>query len=511
LLLNGFEGAKEPNYWPMKTLEIDRQRDATKTLRNFTQRTLEGMGIWKERTNAKNAILLEDAFQIMYRHIEHTSAYVGLTAPLRNAKMLLQSPKFIDAVTRNYDKEYIKTLEDYIKAIEGEVHDMATAERLTLELMNKLDLAILGANPFVMLKQPVSYILFTTEIDAKYVRKGITTQPDYDEIRAWSPQLSHRLKGNVTRELGEIGRVGAGKRFFTGRTALSGRVMDGIRKFDYATVGRGWNIVKIEAVKTIPEFKDVKLKGSKLMPDLKGEQLNKFMTHVTKRAEEVIRLTQPTFLIKDRSAIGRSPNPFVRIMTKYTSQRNKNRNILKRAQIRYDASPKTLKDKARLMKTILTVLVVSSLMINMIDELRNRLYGRDNRTILQHVVATIGNAMSYVYFVGDVFTSIASKVEKGGYGGYGSFMSSNPIASFLDNAERLIADTIKAIDSTIEGGRLKDPEKWNKAIGRLFDDAFSVVSKYKGIPYDSISKMLKGVWRIIGGEEEEPSGRRIII
>ncbi|MBA7549918.1 hypothetical protein ES705_42421 [subsurface metagenome] len=79
--LNGWEVATEDNYYPIKTVELDRRRDALKARKDFNEVTLEGLGIFKERVNAKNALIIEDAFTVTYKHLEQTSSYIGLAKP----------------------------------------------------------------------------------------------------------------------------------------------------------------------------------------------------------------------------------------------------------------------------------------------------------------------------------------------------------------------------------------------------------------------------------------------
>ena len=481
--LNGFEKAVEPDYYPIRTSELDRKRDALKLQKNFTQATLEGMGIFKERTNAKNALIIEDVFKTVYSNLKKTSAYYGLAKPLRNAKMILQDGKFEEEVIRNYGKPYYNDLSKYIEVIENDSHNIENVEKLTTDLINKLDIAILGLNPFVVFKQPVSYLAAASEIDMKYLKRALPTKVDYKEIKKWSPQLRERLEGKITRELGELGQVGAVRKFFTGKSPSIQVVMKGISKFDYGTIGRIWNAVKSEVRNT--------------HPTLKGDD---YMRQVAKRAEEVIRLTQPTWHTKDRSDIGRSQNVFIRLLTKYTSQRNKNYNILRRAVLRYDISKHTNKDKSKLFSIFFTILVVSSLMIEAINEMRRKLYGSESRSIFEVAIATIGNSLSYVYFVGDAFSSLASKVQRGTYGGWDT---GNIVSSFIDEAIDGMADGVRAIEQVISGERYKTgekrgQEKWKTSALNSLEGIGYTIARLRGLPAPTVLKILKGIWKMTG-------------
>ena len=491
--LNGFEIAVEPDYYPIRTAEIDRIRDALKLRKNFSQATLEGMGMFKERVGARNAIIVEDAFKTIYTHLRKTSSYIGLAKPLRNAKMLLQDGGFQENIMKVYGKPYYDSLNNYIKMIEDSSHNVDSVDKLVADLVNKLDVAILGLNPFVMAKQPVSYLMAMTEMNAKYLAKALKTKVNPEEISKWSPQLRDRFEGRVTREVGELSNIGVVKNFFTDKKVLSNRLMGGIRKFDYATVGRIWNAVKFEVKDT--------------HPTLKGDD---YMKAVTKRAEEVIRLTQPTFNIKDRSAIGRDPVIWKRILTKYTSQRNKNFNAIRRAVLEYDTSNHSSKAKSRLTGKLFIITVLSSLMIGVIDELRRMLYGKPKKGLFSQIVRVFGNTLSYVYFAGDIFSSLVSKIE---YGTFGGWDMGNPVSSFMDNAISGIAEGVSTIDQVITGERYKAGEKkgeakWKTSIMRFLNQTISTASKIKGIPYDTVKKILWGVWEIVSGKrfEKKPKG-----
>jgi len=112
--LNGFEVATEDNYYPIRrTLELDRHRDALKAQQKFDNKTLEGMGIFKERTNAKNALIIEDAFNVAVKHLEQTSSYIGLAKPLRFAKFILEDTKVQENIMKVHGKAYLNNLKNY--------------------------------------------------------------------------------------------------------------------------------------------------------------------------------------------------------------------------------------------------------------------------------------------------------------------------------------------------------------------------------------------------------------
>jgi len=486
--LNGFEIATEDNYFPIRTLELDRHRDALKAQQKFDNRTLEGMGIFKERINAKNALVIQDFFSVVTKHLEQTSSYIGLAKPLRFAKFFLEDTQFQENVMKAHDKAYLDNLKNYLKMVEDDSINVENFNKLTTELINKLDTAILGLHPFVAFKQPVSYIVASTEIEAKYLEKGFRMKTSVEEIKKHSPQLRQRFDGHITRELGEISNVGKTRQFFLHKSPINAKYMAAIRYMDGLTIGKIWNAAKLE-------IKDK-------YPDLSGEE---YMQKVTERAEEVIRRTQPTWHPKDRSEIGRSRASWLRLLTKYTSQRNKNRNITRRAVLRYNRSDKTARDKVNLINTLSKVFLTSGVLIAAINELRNKAYGRKGRGILGFVLDAITTALGTFYLVGDLFAPLISKIRKGTYAGFDSM--GNIVESWVNDSLDAIAEMTRTIEQLInkekyKSGTKKGEEKWKTSILRALDKVSSSLLTIRGIPYNNVKRLLEGIIKMKGEKEE---------
>ena len=322
--------------------------------------------------------------------------------------------------------------------------------------------------------------------------RSATQKTDEEEMSKWSSELRDRLQGNITQELGEIGMVGEIRKFFTGKTSIKNKLMQGIRKADYQTVGKIWNAVKLET--------------KELHPNLSGDA---FFKKVSERTEFITRRTQPTFSMKDRSKLTMSGNVWVKLLTKYTTQRNKNLRAIKRTVSKYNRSEKTTKDKAKFVKNLFLITILSSLMIHGIDELRDLFYGKKKKSFLSHIVSVIGNTLSYVYFLGDAFSSVVSKIERGMFG----WDMSNPVSSFLDNALSGVADGYNAIEQLLSGevyksGDKRGEKKWKSSAGRFVNAATSTTSKIVGFSYDNLKKLLESSFEIVSGKRK---GKNLII
>ena len=478
--LNGWEVATEENYIHKSTNYLDRYKDELKASKNFSHKTLEGMGMLKQKQGVVASLIIDDAFVSLYKSMKSSAAYIGYAQPLRNAKMLLNDSSFQKSVIENYGQHYLDALKSYLVDIEGTVSDVSSIEQLTLDVINKLDIAVLGANPFVMMKQPVSYSAAATEIDVKYLNNILPAK--ISEMSKYSPQLRERFKGNISRELGEVAQTGAVRNFWTHKSSLSQHIMAGIKANDYLAIGKIWTAVKRETKALHPKLED----------DAKWE-------HIRKRAEKIIRRTQPTFDMKDRSAIGRSRKLFVRLLTKYSSQRNKNYMMTRRAVENYNTSGKGVKDKISLMKKLILLAVVMPAMIIGIDELRKKVYGwvipeRKRRYYtLRYIESLLGN----VYFVGNIFSSLASKIERGVYSG---FDISNVLVSSVEKGVNGLVEIYNTIDQLQSKERYKSGDKkgelkWKTAIKKALDYNISFLTKFRGIPYDTLKKLATAPFR----------------
>jgi hypothetical protein len=257
---------------------------------------------------------------------------------------------------------------------------------------------------------------------------------------------------------------------------------------DGLTIGKIWNAVKLEI--------------SDKYPDLTGEE---YMQKVTERAEEVIRRTQPTWHPKDRSYIGRSRSMWLRLATKYSSQRNKNWIIVKRAILRYNRSGKTNKDKIRLASDVGKVYVVMAALIAAIDAVRDKVYGRKGKGILGFAIDTLLTALGTFYIVGDLASSMISKIQRGTYAGFDSM--GNIVASWVDGGINGIAELVRGISQLEEkekykSGTKKGEEKYKTTMLRALNEMASFKLSTKGIPYDNVRRLLEGTLKMAGDKEE---------
>lgn len=496
--LNGFEVATEDNYWGIRTNPLDRKMDELiKAGKGYSPDfLLEGMGIFKQRQDASNGIILEDAFSALAINIKKVSAYVGLAEPLRSAKALLRDPKFKSSLMKNGKGYYIDLYEQYIRAIEGEYLKLDHIDKLTQAMINKLDMSILGLNPFVITMQPVSCMAAGIYLDPKLLSKNFRptiTKAEESEIKKYAPQLYDRIQGHVSREVGEVMNIGFAKKFFTGKGAEGQWMMSGIVKGDTASIGTIWRTSKEEI--------------SNQFPDLKGDE---YFNKVYDLAWFVIRRTQPTFDVKDRSPVGMSKNLALRLVTKYSSQRNKNVMMVRRAFEDYNQSYKTPKDKAKLAKTLAIVGILMPLAINQIKKLRNWVLNKkkdkEGNALVKEAVDLLETNLGNIYILGDGFSSLRSKVENGTFAGYDM---SNIIGSAIDKTLDTVAEGALSIKYAItneeyqpEAGRMFGEKKWKKSVMKMTKGIIDLSGKAAGVNTELTRKFLEAQYQRLKSEEE---------
>lgn len=473
--LLGVEIANENDYFPIRTNQLDRKRESLLKAgdKNFAKKTLEGLGALKERQDTKNSIILDDGAVALTKSVKDIASYVGLAEPLRYARALLNDNAFQKRARELNQEPTLREIEGYLDRIEGNSLKRDNLESLTLGVINNMDKAILSLNLFVIAKQPVSVFTAQTEIEGKYLKDNITSsvKDAVAEMRVNSPQLRNRVEGNISREMGELGSVGEALFLMTGEKVQNNAMLQGISAADTKAISIIWNSTKQKISET------TKLEGQ--------EYWNK----VTEEAERIVRLTQPTFNLKDRSPLASNTNTFWRMVTRFGSQRNKNYIMMHRSLLNYNRSAKLPKDMSNLLSNMFIIAIMNSLGVGLIDNIRKGIKGQSLEDIakgvpLQMVSSILGN----VYGAGLIFDTLASKITSN----WGGFDITNPVLdvanSFLDG----VADIGKGITQIItnerfKGGAKKGQEKWQSSLADGAMQTIATVGMAKfGIPIQNI-------------------------
>lgn len=482
LELNGYELIPQrKGYVPIKRHKDFLDRDYLKMRNKSVNLSLEGIGLLKERVKASTPIVADDIFRVLVEHIEKIGAYYGLAKPLRNAKMLLENPNFKNAYRRTGMYDVYQQLQKYIEDVESGSVNMEFLDRLSHSIRSKFATSVLGANPFTILKQFSAYILELNEIPAKYLLKAQFTKNAINEIVKYSPILANRVEGNISFELGEIGKIAQIRKIFGNYKDIPQLLTQGLVKADRQIIAKTWN-----AVKMMLKEKNQSLTGEELLKE------------TARKTEEIIRHTNSASTLYDRSAIGRSKSSWTRALTMFTSQTNVMFNSVVRAVMEYNQSEKTAKDFAKVSKKLVTTLVIANLVEQAIDRLRGKITGKgddeedDKWNIPMDIVEGI---LNQVYFAGKIFSAYRSNVKYGKYFGYDMMTPELQVTRQLIDYITDITTVIQqvATKERYKSGENKGKLKYKKTLTKLVDETFSILSKLIGVSYDTPKKLITGI------------------
>lgn len=191
-----------------------------KSMDSFQDPTLEGWNNLKKRQEgANNKILLEDARQVLNRHIRNTARYYGLAIPLRNWNKVYGYTSHRDEFTGTRDsvQSAIKNAwnSDTAEYIERLIRDDINAGGRKAErgVMDRVRSSYAGStltlNAGVALKQTTSYFMAGSILDMESLMYGLShkfTKADQEYMDSITPWGWARRQGESTIELGEMAR-----------------------------------------------------------------------------------------------------------------------------------------------------------------------------------------------------------------------------------------------------------------------------------------------------------------
>ena len=252
-------------------------------------------------------------------------------------------------------REMLKTFQ----GLEVRKGERAASEKFVKDIIRASHISALGLKPQIAIYQLASFIAAGTEINAKYlwqakleVARDIVTGKIRKEMRDESATLRHRLESGGHQILSP-GYQGSALMEFYGATHrdYAGSAKDWIDKSSMAMIKKGDETV----IATI--WQAAKLEGAE--QGLTGDAL---MEYTKNRAVDIIDQTQPTWDSLTSSQIQNMArhNALLKLWVMFSSQRNKNYNMVMRSVSDYSSSEKTKEDQGRLIGKLVTVLGAQS-------------------------------------------------------------------------------------------------------------------------------------------------------
>lgn len=341
---NTVDTKDQTSYWGVKN-------------QGFTKKTMK---------NARNAIVVDDIFDVFTKHVTDMASYGSYTAALSDAMKwfnyrqkagldehmsedevldILNSKTSVKAqIERAYGKEY----QEYFKKLVKDINAEGTGDvqvKFVDELVGNMKAASVAANIRVAIQQPTAYFRAMAVMDSKYLLKALTMKPAVHEVQEKAPIAKWKSWGYFETSIGQsMKEVITDQHTF--KEELQEKSMILAQKADDITWGVLWNAVKQETKALHPDI-DV---NSKEFTDL-----------CVDRYDELIDQTQVVDSVLHRSQIMRSNNGLHKMATSFMAEPTKSYNMLANALRDWHEMPgKWNAGSKRFFKRILKAYVVTN-------------------------------------------------------------------------------------------------------------------------------------------------------
>ena len=328
--LLGYDITRDGTYFPRRrhgTPEAKLEKDAWAEIEQYG---IDHSGITKGRTGSALPIVLGDAFVEFNNHSYTVAGLRHMAAPMRNMRKLIANNRtsdFLESKKRGGDvKAYFRTLlNDIAKDIVGGPGKGAIVDNAAVRFARGFTVGALGANPRVMLYQVASLAAASSEMPVNYITGGVRNALGpggaaiTEEMRLRSPYLRERFVSDAYGLVSEgLGRT---QGTLIERKKLADRAMGGISKFDVMAIRTIWTATK--------DWVSADINAGRLAGVSVGSE--KYWETVRRRAEDVVKRTQPTMdllHITPLARAGRRGSGLSRLISMFASQRHKNVNMI---------------------------------------------------------------------------------------------------------------------------------------------------------------------------------------
>jgi len=447
-------------------------------------------GFLNERINSKLPIVLEDFFEAWADHTMQAAAYIGLEIPLTNASKLLYDPTWKSNFILRYGKEQYDLIQQALRDIAGEWSVPDDIEAGFSKVKNNVTKGIFGLNPTIIVKQTLSFSLFNVYVDAQHLASGVTDFVMHPKEvmarhRMYSVSWRERVEKGFSRDVNDVFK-GKSAQLLTGeKTSFTDKTLGGIRFSDMGTVAIGMQGAVNQEL--------AKLEGVDIPMSEKLERAYRFADYVVDR-------TQPSFALEHRSAMSRSKNPFVKIMTFATSATNQQYNLMRRTYKQWKRTGKS-EDFAKFMKAIIYSLLLINAGSGAIDYIADATYRKKKAPKLTPGYVgkkLLTGAASNVYILRDLASVMVSAFE---YGSYGAYDLSNPVESYVRNTVISIAEIWRGVADRDEKKIMKGLDGIIDAVSvGAFGFPYGNVKRVASIPFREDEK--KTTFRALGGKKK---------
>ncbi|MDD5006547.1 MAG: hypothetical protein PHS33_08640 [Candidatus Omnitrophica bacterium] len=481
-LLNGYEPAKDENYYPTSR-KFHRKVRGTKS---ETSVSIEDEGRYQPITGGRETFKIIPFREAFLNGLQLDAKLAGMAIPMRNARTLLSDKKWQDAVIKAGYEDEMNTLVDLVESYQKTKTDKDIVNLYGQKFLNYWAQSTLSLRLSTIGAQVGSLPAATEGIDVKYLSSPVPITTDRIDWMKEQPFFWQRWHlGRYNIELGAAAAESTGLYLLFDKTPL----------VDYGTKGLLYG--DIQAIGNIHIWAENEVRNTTGLQEGTPE----YREAVNKRAEFLTRRNQPAWSFLNRSKLGSSRNVLARSILMFRSAREAQYNVALRAANEYGKSEKTKEDKLKYAKSagsILASAITVALWKNTIRwAIQNGIipvlnyFGiwRSTKDLEEVVsdtsVDTIRNVASLApggNIIGGVVESGIRAAVEGKR--FGRFNTGNPFVDIGEQITSLSIDLGSLLYNGITGAVDKDGEKkYKDDIARTVDGTLGLAAIAARAPY----------------------------
>lgn len=371
----GYRAFTEENYFPIETMDSDRDAKDPGAKENDMFRLLNMSATKSLVYKANNALVVHDIFDVFANHMTDMAKYDALALPILDAmkwynyreKQKLENGHVLTTTVQRsleqaYGKDANKYFTTFIKDLNG-VNEGGRGEGFAKKMLSNYKVAAVAANLRVALLQPTAYVRAVGVMNPKYLAKGLSAKSGYKEAEAHSGIALWKQMGfydtNIGRGVRDQIKNSAGVKDW-----IVEKAMIGAEWGDRLTWGHLWNACKAEVRDKQKLTGDALLKAT------------------AERFREVVYSTQVVDSTMTRSQAMRATGVYGAVSTAFMSEPTMSYNLLLKAYTDYTAELRATGDKkeawrnasgkvARALAAYLVSAAVSGLFESIVDACRD--------------------------------------------------------------------------------------------------------------------------------------------
>lgn len=514
----GYRAFTEENYFPIETMDSDRDERGVPQKENDMFRLLNMSATKSLVYKANNALVVHDIFDVFANHMTDMAKYDALALPIldamkwynyRERQKLENGHVLTTTVQRSIEQAYgtdaNKYFTTFIKDLNG-VNEGGRGEGFAKKMLSNYKVAAVAANLRVALLQPTAYVRAVGVMDPKYLVKAFAEgKSAYKEAEANSGIALWKQMGFYDTNIGRGVRDQI-KNAGTWKDSTVEFLMKGAEWADRLTWGRLWNACKAEVRDKQKLTGDALLKAT------------------AERFREVIYSTQVVDSTMTRSQAMRATGVYGAVSTAFMSEPTLSYNLLLKAYTDYTAELRATGDKkeawrnasgkiARALATYLVSAAASGLAESIVDACRD---DDEYATWLEKYLSALIGAKykdgkisgvnpleSNLFMDVDILSKLPIlKDFMSMISGYENDRMDTEWISNLIDAYRIWDETIK-----LETGELDEPTdvtyNGNMTLYGKIYKTLKAVSQATGLPISAASREVVTLWNTITGAAGE--------